>query len=61
VARAFKGEVIIFLIRLDDKELRGRSLSVANSDIFIFFIIFNNIPSLRILLRSELLSVFLNN
>jgi hypothetical protein len=61
MARAFKGEVIIFFIRLNNKELKDRSLSIAISDISISFIIFSNIFSLRILLRSELLSVSLDN
>jgi hypothetical protein len=60
MARAFKGGVIIFFIRSGNKELKGRSLFIANSDIFISFIIFNSIPSLKISLRFELLSVFLD-
>jgi hypothetical protein len=61
MARAFKGEVIIFFIGSGDKKLKGKSLSIAFSDIFIFFIISGNISSLKTLLRSELLSVSLDN
>jgi hypothetical protein len=61
MARAFKGGVIISFIGSGDKELKGRSLSVASFDIFIFLIISGSIPSLGISLRSELLSVSLDN
>jgi hypothetical protein len=61
VARAFKGGVIIFFIRLSNKELKDRSLSVASFDIFISFIVSGSNPSLRILPRFELLSVSLDN
>jgi hypothetical protein len=61
MARAFKDEVIISFIRSGNKKLKGRSLFIATFNIFIFFIISGNISSLEILLKFELLSVFLNN
>jgi hypothetical protein len=61
MARAFKGEVIIFFIKSGNKELKDKSLFVAFFDIFIFFIISGNNSPLGILSKFELLSVFLDN